>query len=362
MLLVYVAVLLEIASRIYLAAALDASFFNTGDLLSHLYTGVSESGVMETELGPDDRHLDVLMLGASVMESRYSNIDKRLEAALQENTGVEVRIFNLCMRAHTSRDSLFKYELLENKRFDLVILYHGINELRMNNCPAEMFRSDYSHVAWYRKIERVKAHREKAFLSFPCALEYLAADLLGKPGFGIYLSQHKPREEWLSHGADIKTAGPFRDNIRKILRLAAKKEEPVLLMTFASHIPDGYSMDRFKEGSLGYDRSSIPDQHKGQVFLPVEFWSSPENVKAGLKAHNKAVRELAEEFDGNIFVDQARLMPGKGTLFRDCCHLGEAGAWKFVGNIIGPTCAFLYDAGDETEIKKGEGKTGGDDG
>ena len=48
-----------------------------------------------------------------------------------------VRIFNLAMPAHTSRDSWLKYAALRDARFDLVIFYHGINEARVNNAPPE---------------------------------------------------------------------------------------------------------------------------------------------------------------------------------------------------------------------------------
>ena len=51
--------------------------------------------------------------------------------------------------AHTTLDSYLKHKALHNKTFDVVVIYHGINEVRANNSPPEIFKPDYSHYAWY---------------------------------------------------------------------------------------------------------------------------------------------------------------------------------------------------------------------
>lgn len=150
--LVYISVLLEIGTRVYWRLSHEVPIFHGRQILRRFYPHLYDTGVLEADLGRDDGHLDVLMLGGSVIEDRFSTIRAELEAQLAERTGKSVRVFNLGRRGHTSRDSLLRYRELADKPFDLVLIYHGINEVRMNNCPRSMFREDYTHAAWYVQI------------------------------------------------------------------------------------------------------------------------------------------------------------------------------------------------------------------
>jgi hypothetical protein len=59
------------------------------------------------------------------------------QAALREAFGEDARVYNFAQTAHSSLDSLtkYRYALDRGYRFDYVIFYHGINEVRANNVP-----------------------------------------------------------------------------------------------------------------------------------------------------------------------------------------------------------------------------------
>ena len=326
--LVYLSVLLEIGTRAYWRLAEDVPIFQGRQILRRFYPHLYDTGVLEADLRRDDGHLDVLMLGGSVLEDRFSTIRAELQAQLAERTGRSVRVFNLGRRGHTSRDSLFRYRELADKPFDLVLLYHGINEVRMNNCPRSMFREDYTHVAWYVQIERFYAHKEIDFLTFPYTIEYTVIGVLGSRRLEFYLHRHKPKPQWVEMGAEIKTDKALRANVQGILDLARRKGEPVLLMTFATHVPPDYSLEKFRAKSLDY----------GVHHLPLEVWGKPANVIRTLAAHNAVIADLAAGDDNTLFVDQRKLMPKGKKYFNDPCHLTEAGSKAYVANIVAAIC------------------------
>ncbi len=329
---VYVLVLAEVGCRAYWAVSRDVRFFGPRDILYRFYPRLRSSGVRKAELRRGDGHVDVLLLGGSVLEARCGTIEKHLKAMLAERIGPRVRTWNLSRRAHTSRDSLFKYRELPGKPFDVVLLYHGINETRMNSCPPGMFRADYTHSYWYKQIDRLQAYgRGIHFAVFPYTVEYTVIRILGRSRFGFYVPHHDPKERWVEFGADIKTADSLRGNYREILDLARRKDEPVLLMTFANYIPADYTTERFWNRSLDY----------GARMSPVETWGAPAHVAAGMAAHNEVVRELAKTREAGLFVDQEKLIAKSGKYFNDCCHLTDLGCRTFVKNVLEPICAVL---------------------
>ena len=109
-------------------------------------------------VGEDDLY-DVLILGGSVVSDGFGSVGAQLAEELTARHGVRVRVHNVGARAHTSRDSLLKYRRLWRQKFDLVVVYHGINEVRANNCPPDLFREDYSHYSFYRNVDRLLSSR-----------------------------------------------------------------------------------------------------------------------------------------------------------------------------------------------------------
>lgn len=322
----YVLILLEVASRIYWYVKRDVPFFCThDDFYVRFYEEVRESGVMEAELGPEDGHFDVLMLGGSAMDRFHRSMCAKTNAfqnALEARVGRPVRAWNLANVALTTRDSAIKYRRLEGRHFDLVIVYHGINDVRLNNAPPDVFRDDYTHAGWYVKIRRMDAYGGfLSVLTVPYTVEYTIIHILESKSVNYYVPRHRPNPEWMAHGDVVRTAGPFEANLREILAVAERRQEPVILATFAWHIPEDYSLAKLKAGELPYARARAPS--------PVENWGLVPNVAQGLRVHNEVTRRLGREQWGSQRLMLAPVAEEVGQdapqRFCDVCHLSDAG-------------------------------------
>src|SRR5262249_36773406 len=107
---------------------------------------------------------------------------------------------------------------------------------------------------------------------------------------------------------------------------AKRKDERVVLMTFAYHIPPNYSLAALQAGQLNY-------WPKGGG-AAVEIWGKPEHVVAALEQQNSVMREIAAQNPDAVFIDQQRHMPCTGNHFVDCCHFTEEGCTLFARNIL----------------------------
>jgi hypothetical protein len=274
------------------------------------YPELYRSGAMKAELAPDAGHYSVLLLGASVLEQTAP----RLEQELRRELGERLRFYNLARAAHTSRDSFLKYSHLGNRHFDLVIFYHAINDSRMNRCPDDAFREDYTHVYFYR-----------AFQSRLAAGQMRLTDFVRKD-----IAEAKPSgsDDQLSklYSARIKTAGAFRHNLEPIVQATEDCHCPIVLMTFAYHIPPNYTDEAFRAKRLDYEVSALATE--------VSLWGTPQGVKAAIDAHNQVIREVASRHKNVIFIDQKAMMPTDGRHFIDPCHLTEQGTDLFVRHVM----------------------------
>ncbi|MCI0585978.1 MAG: GDSL-type esterase/lipase family protein [Planctomycetes bacterium] len=308
--------LLELVSRLY-----GSLFHGVGFLRPDLYVA------FYPELRPfeercvrnDDEAFDILLLGPSVLHPDWGFVQECLYEELLYRTGRVVWIHNLSQGGHTSLDSLLKYGRLGEERFDLVVVYHGINETRANNAPPSVFRRDYTHYSWYARLKCLEGHPESRLVTLPTTAAWCLSAAKEKLGLATVLPRDRPREDWVRYGSDVKTVEPFRENLTRILEIARLRGEPVLLMTFAFHIPEGYESGKFYRKELDYTRHDSP----------IELWGSPANVAAGIEAHNAVVRELAQRH-GTHFVDEDRRVPKRGENFNDVCHLTFRGCERFV--------------------------------
>jgi len=276
--------------------------------------------VEEAAITRDDGTFDVLVLGGSVLE--FGDFGGQLTASLEKKYRSPVRVHSLARAAHTSLDSFYKYRRLHGQRFDLVVFYHGINEARANNCPKELFRDDYSHWGWYRLVADYENGGERLFV-LPYTLNFAYTKIGSKTGLIKFVPKHRPGEEWLVHGATIRTEGTFRANLDRIRVIAAERGDPLLVMTFATHVVDGYTLDRFRAGELDYAGRD----------MPIELWGEPEQVLQAIKVHNRVIREIAARPDV-FLVDQETEMPHGRRYFLDVCHLTEEGLAALVANVV----------------------------
>ena len=88
----------------------------------------------------------------------------------------------------------------------------------------------------------------------------------------------------------------------------------MLLMTFATYVPEDYSLEAFEAKRLDY----------GLHLTPLEVWGTREHVLETVAVHNEIVRSLAAQHAGVLFVDQAKLMAGVPRYFNDPCHVEAA--------------------------------------
>jgi hypothetical protein len=280
--------------------------------------------------GPPEQP-DVLLLGASVLNQTFGDVAPMLRDALAKAWSAEVRITNVSMLGHGTLDSYYKYRWLADRRFDLVVVYHAINELRANNVPPESWRDDYGHYTWYDEINFYVA--EDRLRRSPFVLPFFLKRAVTELDRTVlrrrhYVPRHAPEPEWLRFGADVKTAPVFRRNLERILALAAERDDPVLLMTFAHHLPAEYTAERFAKGDLGYGSWA------GSSASPVEIWGAVDNVRAGLAVHDRVLRELHVAHPEALFVDQTARLGGDATNFVDVCHFSPDGARRFVDGIV----------------------------
>lgn len=325
-LVLYAVVLLlavELAARLFWTLRHGTPLLRTKEILYAFYPELELVGRRPIRRGDGD--LDVLILGGSVVNDRYGNVGTLLGERLTRTLRRPVKLYNLSRTGHTTLDSLFKYQHLEGREFDLVVVYHGINEARANNCPPEVFRDDYSHYSWYETIHRLSEHSEIGWLAFPFTFDYAWRTGKEEWGFSTFVPKGRPRPEWLEYGREVKTAGPFMENLAAILEIAAERGDPVLLSSFAYYLAPGYSEEAFRALRLDYSLHAFP----------VELWGKPPYVTAAIDAHNDAVARLAAAVPGVLYVDQNALIPKTGEYFNDVCHLTGKGCESFVDNVLG---------------------------
>jgi hypothetical protein len=316
-------VMAEIGSRTFWLLRYDVSIRHPSRILNALYPELDRVGW--DRFAHDDEYFDVLLLGGSVIHANFGNVEGELLEQLAARGRRNVRIVNLAMPAQTSRDSWLKYAALPDARFELVVLYHGMNDVRVNNAPPDVFREDYSHYSWYQAVNTLAPYHGKSWFALPYTLHYLAGRVRVAIDGDSYLPPGRPRADWVRYGSEPRSTEPFRRNLAGLLDLASERGDRVLLMSFASYVPENYTLDAFKEQRLDYLLHTSA----------IELWGKKEHVIATLKAHNQVIRELAVQHPEVLFFDQESLMPKSAEYFNDVCHFTLVGSRKFVENLLG---------------------------
>jgi hypothetical protein len=312
----------ELAARAFWRLCCRVPFRDPGRVLYAYYPELRSVDTERPAL--NDKFYDILFLGGSVLNRNWGSVENELSEQMAYAGHRNVRIFNLATPAHSSRDSWLKYAALGEARFELVVLYDGINEARADNAPPEIFRQDYAHYSWYEIVNALAPYHGTTSFALPYTLRYLAVRLRQVLRSDRYVPKHEPRKDWVQYGQNPRSAVSFEQNLKAVLDLAARRGDRALVMTFATYVPANYSRDAFKENRLDYVRHVVP----------IESWGRPEYVLATVGVHNEVVRSLAAQRAGVLFVDQARLMAGSARYFNDVCHFTGFGSAKFVENLL----------------------------
>ena len=322
----------ELSSRAYFAIRGNSSFW-WPDLQSVFYRELQDSGVLDAPHSSGDNDFKVLLLGGSVIAPDFGKIDEFLALQLERKIGKPVNIYNLARAAHSSRDSLNKYLRLSEKRFDLVLFYHAINESRMNNVSPDMFREDYTHASWYARIDALNQHPETPAITLFYALHYLWIKFGEKTGLISYLPRHIPPDSWLGHGSNVRSEAAFRANLSQLMEEAKQRGDLLLIATFATYLPKNYDLnrthDRQPEGVNDYNQNGLSY---------IEAWGRARNVLSAVAKHNEVSRQLgrsaSEKSENVIFVDLDATFPRRGEFFVDVTHFSLAGQRVFVNSMV----------------------------
>ena len=268
----------------------------------------------EIELDKPEGTTRILTLGGSAFFNRL--MTQRLEKNLQKVSEKRVEILGAALRRHTSMSSLRKFEALKEYQFDVVLIYHGINDLWANHVSFEEYKEDYSHLGpWYKR---------NFFLDNSLLLRRVYNSWISPVDTQNIFYLYPPKtSENLSNFASERN---FSNNLKSIIRIARENGTVPILMTFAWNIPESYSKEKFDSFLVGYNNPENYDRR------PVELWGSKVYVREGLIRHNDIIRRLSEEMNV-LVIDQEKLLGKNLRWFGDVCHLSDEGTNFFIKNI-----------------------------
>ena len=255
------------------------------------------------------------MLGASQLHDMSRDITR----TLNDRLGRPVVVHDLARPANSTRDALWKYRYVK-RPLDLVIIYEGFNEVFANNISATDFREDYSHYAFYddlRLVEHPLCRHSELCFAIGSAYHVARDAVLGR----VKIPPLQPRADLTRFGGELKTPASVRKNVSAILALARKRRQRVVLMTYAYLAAPRFSL-----------RDKPPDVRR--VKFPIEIWGQPEHVVAAIDAHNRVLRELAQENPEVAFVDLAARIPKEERYFGDVCHFTTLGVEAYLSALV----------------------------
>lgn len=302
------------ATRVYWFLAAAVPLTQTPSVWDQFYPRLRIAGLADRPCSRSDDRFDLLLLGGSVLDTRWGTVEEELRQRLEQLLPGRHRICNLAQAGFTSRDSLLQYEHLDRSRFDLVVVYDGINDVRLNCCPPELFQDDYTHSQWYADFVRRRAGGAPS-------LANVATDRVTSVFHPSRLGTPDP--ELLDYAATPQSPRTVRKNLERVSRLAEERHDPLLLLTFAWHLPPDYTLEKFSAGELDY-------APQAEARCAAELWGRPADVARTMELQNAAIRELARENPAARFLDLDAKFPRTGVHFVDPCHLTPAGCVRFV--------------------------------
>jgi hypothetical protein len=293
-------IILDLFSRFLLANANGLPFsYNQEEMiypaLHHIQNKYTDEGI------------NVLLLGGSVL---FINA----ETLQDEGSTHSFNFYNAANIAHTSLDSVYKYNYLikQKLRFDYVIFYHGINDVRLNNIPAQFYQENYSHYYYYKLTNKAFDQDNQGFdLFLNSTLGYnfyhLSCKIYSLTTFKKkkFIPYDIPVMEMTKYGNIIKTEQSFRNNIKRIVKISKIQKATLIAPYFA-----------FQPAYVNTELTRI--------------WGEPQNVVKGIKRHNEIIAEMQDRF---ITINTDMLSVNISN-FEDVCHFTDQGQKIFSELII----------------------------
>lgn len=322
-LFVLVFITLEFIVRAFFSLSYDSSFFKPSTFLYHYYPMIPDIRVKYAK--SDLEAKKILILSSSALTDGWGFFAKHLKESLKDFGNWEV--YNAAGVGYSSLDNLNTFKALNDLEFDYIFFYNGINDVRLNNCPPQIFKKDYSHIRWNNEINCILRHKEINYTILPFFIDFSfqkAKQKLFKQRF-IPENYHN-RIEWLNYGSNFKSIETFKENLTAIIE--AKKAETVFLISpFLTYIPENYTFEKFVNKQLDYN------YHENS--REVEVWGIPKNVSEYMKVLNEGIiNEYTVNNHKNINLLMVENALNQGIFFADVCHFSEEGIREFVSEII----------------------------
>jgi hypothetical protein len=303
--------IIELGSRVILHVKIKLPITAPQELLTEVI--YPEVGYVECNYKFGKENFNILLLGGSVINPRWSDLEKTLGKNVQQHTSLNVNVYNLSMPGHNSLDNLIKYEALRDFNFDVVVYYESINETRVNNIDSAYFKNDYSHISWYRNIYLIKKHPELKFTVIPFFLEYIVDRINLKVNRNKYIFEQLTTLKNFDKVSPTNSAKTFRANLSRINKIAEQKKEQLLLCTYAYYVPANVTLTGSKEDKEYYSECKLSS--------PVTNWGSVNNTLKSLKLHNEVIHSVAKASTNVILYDFSKEIEVGRAYFCDICHM-----------------------------------------
>ncbi|MCE9534053.1 MAG: hypothetical protein K8T89_23490 [Planctomycetes bacterium] len=307
---------LELGARFFWAAKKQVPFFGTSQIWKTFYPEWNLSNIEASPTTRDDEFFDVLILGASTVADPAVRLS--LKAELEKAVTRPVRVWGLACPGRLSLDNVRLYERLQDRRFDLVLYYQGINDVFMNNTPPGSFRDDYSHSYHLKRYESFQKQASIPYFTLPFTIEYLVgmqADL--------WVITDRPRGNWGHYASDLRIPPVFEANLERLVAIAAQRADKFMIMSFAYYIPENYTDEAFEAKQLDYDAHTTA----------IKTWGKAEPIRKGIDAHNDAIFRVRDRHPELMFLDQRALIPDGKKYWNDCCHFTDLGSLLWAQNV-----------------------------
>ena len=197
------------------------------------------------------------------------------------------------------------------------------NDCKYNSVPDDLFDDDYSAYPYYRATAALARHGEIRWLALPFTVHYAWIKVRHSGGRRTDKPIITARPQWLEHGADVKSARTFRQNLEDVVTRARQNGQQVHLATFGWYIPEDYTEERFQAGELDY----------ADPYLRIGVWGEADAVGSCIVLHNQILRDIARHDPEINLIDVEVGVPKLGRYYDDVCHFSEEGEERFMASL-----------------------------
>jgi len=304
----------ELSIRTYLSLKYHSNFFKPQEIIFHYYPMVKEIKENYSE-GPKKK---ILILSSSALTDGWGGFATVFDKELNKN-GKEWDVYNASGVGFSSLDNLNTYTMLSDLKLDVLLFYNGINDSRLNNCPPEIYKENYQHIAWNNEIATILSHPEINGSTIPFIIDFGFQKLKATFCKDCFISEnYHNQEKWQEYGSNFKSLENFEKNIQALIK-TKPKESKLFLFSFATYVPDNYSFEKFvnKELDYNYHVNSREVEVWGKAPYVLDFMDSLNII---LSAKQNPAKEC-------YFID-IRNQVLQASNFADICHYSAPGIEK----------------------------------